>query len=276
VLEYVEYGDPDGTPVLFFPGTPSTARCGVLIEEASRRSRVRLLAVNRPGYAASTLTPPGLASVGRDAVELADALAVRELAVLGISGGGPFALATAAMAGSRVTRVLVAAGAAPMTEVSPDLLTPLDRDAIELMIGGDVRGAVAAMAVSAAADWDALRALPDAGVAEVFAAQTPNEHYFDDRRSEHLAFVADLRNALTTYDGYVRDVLSWGPPWDVDLGQVTSPVELAYGDHDQMVPAVNGEWLAARLPDARFTVHSGAGHGDMSFGHAEALFATLR
>ena len=86
VLEYVDLGDPDGSPVVYQPGSPSTAGGGALLDEAARRHGVRLVSVCRPGYGASTSTPPGLASVGRQVVELADLLGlvdVRHLRLLG-------------------------------------------------------------------------------------------------------------------------------------------------------------------------------------------------
>ena len=74
ILEYADLGDPDGTPVLFLPGTPGAAGQGAIVADAARVAGVRLLAVSRPGYAASTNSPPGLTSTASDVIELADQL----------------------------------------------------------------------------------------------------------------------------------------------------------------------------------------------------------
>lgn len=94
VLHVCEGGSPDGVPVVFHHGTPSGRLQAVLGAEAARRQGVRLVSFNRPGYGRSTDTPPGLTSVGLDTLRLADELGVEPFAVLGASGGGPYALAT--------------------------------------------------------------------------------------------------------------------------------------------------------------------------------------
>ncbi len=250
-LEYLDLGDPDGVPVVYQPGSPSTAGCGRLLHEAARRHGVRLVSVSRPGYGASTLTPPGLLSVGHQVVELADQLGWSTFGTFGSSGGGPYALATAAVAPDRVTQVVVAAGPGPGDAGSD----PLDV----------VTAEVAAFAEPLLAlDADAFRAAMTADV-------PPNERYFESRPAEAAVFFADMRRALDPSDGFARDNVAWGGAWDVDLAAVTAPVELLYGDSDRMVALANGERLAALLPHAVFTVLPGAGHGDITFGSTDRL-----
>lgn len=156
-IEYVELGDPHGEPVVHLHGTPGTAGSAALLEDAASRYGVRLLAITRPGYGRSTTTQPGLASVGRDVGELARALGVDEFAVLGVSGGGPFALATAAALPARVRLVLVAAGPGPVHLLAPQHLGADDVRALELLAAGDVGGAVALVTAEAQRDFEALR-----------------------------------------------------------------------------------------------------------------------
>jgi pimeloyl-ACP methyl ester carboxylesterase len=244
VLEYVDLGDPEGVPVVYQPGSPSTAGGGALLDEAARRHGVRLVSVSRPGYGASTVTPPSLASVGRQVVELADLLSWSTFGTFGSSGGGPYALATAAVAPDRVTRVAVAAGPGPSEEEpSPGELAVEVREFADRLLPLDPAAFRAAMAAD----------LP------------PNEHYFDDRPAEAAVFFADLRRALDPPDGFARDNLSWGGAWDVDLAVVTARVDLLYGEADQMVPVANGQRLSELVPHATLTVLPGAGHGDTTF-----------
>ncbi len=245
-LEYLDVGDPDGVPVVYQPGSPSTAGCGALLDEAARRHGVRLVAVSRPGYGVSSNTPPGLLSVGHQVVELADRLGWSAFGTFGSSGGGPYALATAAAAPDRVTRVVVAAGPGPGSGGAP---------ALEV-VSAEVREFADPMV---ALDLDSFRAAMAADL-------PPNEHYFEDHPAEAPVFFADLQRALAPSDGFARDNVSWAGPWDLDLAAVTSPVDLFYGDADQMVPLENGERLAALLPHATFNVLPGAGHGDITFG----------
>jgi pimeloyl-ACP methyl ester carboxylesterase len=275
-VEYVEGGDLGGRTVVYLHGTPGTAGSVSLLEGAARRRGIRLLAVSRPGYGRSTTTPPGLDSVARDVGELASALGVEEFAVLGVSGGGPFALATAAAMPARVRRVLVAACLGPVHLLAPQHLEPDDVRALELLAAGGVDRAVALVTAEARRDFDALRKVPDDKFKEALSGRAPpSEHYFDTRPDEYAVFVSDFRRGIERYDGFVRDNLSWLGPWDFDLADVVAPVSLRYGEVDAMVPATNGEWLAERLPRATLSVQSGAGHGEICFGSGEHLFAAL-
>jgi pimeloyl-ACP methyl ester carboxylesterase len=275
-IEYVEVGDPGGRSVVHLHGTPGTAGSAALLADAARRNGVRLLAVSRPGYGRSTTTPPGLSSTARDVGELASGLGVEEFAVLGVSGGGPFALAAAAAMPARVRHVLIAAGPGPVHLLAPQHLEPDDVHALELLAAGDVDGAVALVTAEARRDFDVMRQLPDDEFREALSGVAPpSEHYFDTRPDEHAVFVADFRRSLERYDGFVRDNLSWLGSWDFDLADVAAPVLLCYGDSDAMSPATNGEWLAERLPRATLSILSDAGHGDVSFGSGDLLFAAV-
>jgi pimeloyl-ACP methyl ester carboxylesterase len=275
-VEYLAVGDPSGRPVVHLHGTPGTAGSAALLEDAARRNDVRLLAASRPGYGRSTTTPPGLLTVARDVGELASGLGVEEFAVLGASGGGPFALATAAAMPARVHRVLIAASPGPVHLLAPQHLEPDDVQALELLAAGDVDGAVDLVTAEARRDFDAMRQLPAAEFEEAMKGMAPpTEHYFDARPDERAVFMADFRRAIERYDGFVRDNLSWLGPWDFDLADVVAPVLLCYGDADAMAPATNGEWLAERLPKATLSIQPDAGHGEVCFGLGEHLFAAL-
>src|SRR4029077_12674457 len=118
-----EGGDPAGIVVLFHSGTPSGRLQAALGHEAALRAGVRLIAFNRPGYGASANLPPGLAQVGIDALDVLDQYDVGRFTVLGVSGGGPYALATGLADQARVTAVGVAAGIGPwivLDEPLPD------------------------------------------------------------------------------------------------------------------------------------------------------------
>jgi pimeloyl-ACP methyl ester carboxylesterase len=196
--------------------------------------------------------------------------------VLGVSGGGPFALATAAAMPARVHHVLIAAGPGPVQLLAPQHLEPDDVHALELLAAGDGDAAVALVTAEARRDFDALRQLPADEFAEAFnGIAPPSEHYFDTRPDERAVFLTDFRRAIERYDGFVRDNLSWLGPWDFDLADVVAPVFLCYGDADAMVPAANGAWLTERLPRATLSIQADAGHGEVCFGRGEHLFAAL-
>ena len=248
MLEHVEYGDPDGRPVIVQPGTPSTGRMGELFDRVARSHGVRLVAVTRPGYGSAPVTPPGLVSVAAQVGLLADDLGLERFGVWGLSGGGPYALAQAVATPDRVTRVVVSAGGGP---------------------GGPAQ--TVAELVTEANELSALFAGLDA---QAFVASRPaTERFFPDHPEYADAFIADLRRAVARPDGHVRDNQSWQGDWDFSLDDVEVPVDLVYGEADQMVTLDNGQRLAAAIPHARLHVLPGAGHGYATFGSADLACA---
>jgi pimeloyl-ACP methyl ester carboxylesterase len=101
-------GVPDGTPLVFFHGTPSSRLETSYADELCVELGIRMISFDRPGYGESPARPFSLASIARDTADLADALGVDRFATAGQSGGGPFSLAAAAVLGDRVIRAGVA------------------------------------------------------------------------------------------------------------------------------------------------------------------------
>ena len=274
-LEYADLGDPAGRPVLFFSGTPATGGQAAVVEDAAREHGVRLLAVTRPGYGASTTTPPGLTSAAADSLELVDELGVGRVVVMGLSGGGPYALALGALAPDRVSEVLVLGGPGDHSEVTPEILDDDDRRALELLAEGDVQGARRILTEASERMLGGLQGLTAEEFHRAIAGiAPPGENWFDEHPDLAPLFEADFQRAITPYDGYVRDNLSWLRSWDVDLAAVAVPVRLVHGERDTMVPRAHGDWLHARLPHSWQDVVPG-GHGHATFGAAIDSFPGL-
>jgi pimeloyl-ACP methyl ester carboxylesterase len=276
VVEYWTGGAPDGRAVVFQPGTPSSRLQARHAHAGAVAAGVLLVSVNRPGYGGSSPAPPGLAPVGHDVVALADALGLGRFAVVGVSGGGPPALAVAAVAPDRVTSVGVLAGIGPWPEIDPVTdANAAERRWLRRARAGDLAGAVAGFREDAEAAFDAMLARDDAGMVEEFLRGVPGDEA-DLFTPESLdVWAADLREALTTYDGFIRDNLSWGGAWDVDVRRVSVPTHLWYGELDRVVPVSHGRWLADRIPGADLVVLAGQGHGRTTFGHWNEVFRIL-
>jgi pimeloyl-ACP methyl ester carboxylesterase len=275
-LEYADLGDPSGTPVLFFHGTPATGGQAAVIADAAGRHGVRLLAPTRPGYGASTNSPPGLAPTAADTLELADQVGLTRFGVLGASGGGPFALAVAAAAPDRVGPVAVTGGPGVYADVKPEVLEDDDRRALALLAEGDVEEAVRIMTELGDAFLSGMRGLSAEEFSAALRKQAPpgGKDWFDEHPDLRASFEGDFQRAITTSDGFARDNLSWLGPWDFDLSAVTAPVQLVYGESDMMAEPIHGEWLHARLPSSDLRVIPG-GHGHVTFGTADDVFAAI-
>jgi pimeloyl-ACP methyl ester carboxylesterase len=276
VLRVREAGDLDGSPIIYFHGTPGSRLDIVWGEDKAAERNVRLVTFDRPGYGGSSVSPYGLTAVGEVACQIADELGITRFATFGMSGGGPFSLATAAVAPDRITVVGVASGVGPLMEVpgSDDLLDDADRAAHALLPGDPV--AAAAMFAQSfgpmieglfADDADESEGTSDSG--DQGDGKDGFEPPFSPRDKEILAdpsfgplFNASLREGLRNgAAGCGWDNVAWVGPWDIDLAAITCPVNLWYGeeDHGPARPAL-GQWLHEHLLTSELTLRPGEGH----------------
>jgi pimeloyl-ACP methyl ester carboxylesterase len=254
-------GDPDGSAVLYFHGTPGSRLDVAFGDAVARDVGVRTVSFDRPGYGGSEPAAFGLTRIARDAEVIADTLGIERFATFGWSGGGPFALATAAVLGDRVARVGVASAPGPFQEVPGALeaLGEADRAALSLLPAEPARAAqefcVGSEIMLAVRDDEAalmmgMEALFGEADADVFADSVLRHHLF-------VMINEGLRQGVTA-GGW--DNVAYVGPWDADLNHVRCPVHLWYGGSDQMIPLAHGQWLASHLAQANLITFPGEGH----------------
>jgi pimeloyl-ACP methyl ester carboxylesterase len=251
-----------GPVVLFFHGCPDTrwaARSGA---EAARRSGVRLVCVNRPGYGRSSPAASTHASVADDASAVLDHLGVGAVAVLGMSVGGAYAAAFAARHADRVQGLGVV-GTLPMPAA------------------GDPPGSTVAEAMAAfrpefeawAASMDVTDPDDQAVAARWIASLPDQDAALVGARPAHEV-AASAREALASYDGYLRDAALTFRPWDVDVSAVRCPTWLWYGGADERA-LPGADWFAAQIAHATVTVRPGVTHWATLAAHWEDILTTL-
>lgn len=256
-------GDPQGRPVVYFHGTPGSRLDVSFGEEIARTAGVRVISFDRPGYGRSESGAYSLVSIARDVADVVDRLGVDRFATLGWSGGGPFALAAAAVLGQRVTQVGVAGALAPFQEMpgAMDSFTGNDRAALAFLPDDPARAAEQFRV----GNEEMLTALLSAREAE----DTPWVDWMWGESDADVIKDPVMRRALTSLvreglrqgaTGICWDNVAWSGAWGFDLGAVLCPVHLWYGGRDRMAPLVNGQWLSENLPDATLTVHPEEGH----------------
>jgi len=255
-----ESGLPDGVPVMHFHGTPGSRLELAWADVIVAMSGVRLVAFDRPGYGGSTPAPFGLEAVARIALRVADQLGLGAFRTSGLSGGGPFALATAVVGRERVLAVGVSSGAAPF-QLVPELLaglSPDDRQALA-RLPDDPVGAAAGFERG----FDLRAALCDRqALVEAFGPLlSPSDRRIFEDPMFGEALLDDLREAMRQgARGCAWDNVAWIGPWDVDPTGLACPVLLWYGDEDRMAPPPHGYWLRDHIPTARLTIRGGEGH----------------
>jgi pimeloyl-ACP methyl ester carboxylesterase len=139
IIEYWEGGDADGSAVIFHPGTPVSRVMGRWANDAAVGSGVRLVAVSRPGYGGSTThRTASLLATGKDTAALAAHLGFDRYAVVGSSGGAPYAVATAVVDPSKVRALGVVGGMGPWRLLEPATYLPEEREVLALLDAGDL------------------------------------------------------------------------------------------------------------------------------------------
>jgi pimeloyl-ACP methyl ester carboxylesterase len=273
-LRVREAGAADGEPVIHFHGTPGSRLEMAWADEVVRAAGVRMIAFDRPGYGASARAPFSLGSVARMALQVAGQMGLERFRTTGWSGGGPFALATAAMAPERVQAVGVIAGAGPFQLVPGALGELSDGDkAAERLLPGNPEGAAAGFADGF--DLTDALASPEAlyQAFEPLLCEWDRTQWNDPGHPQ--AMLADMREALKSGPwGGAWDNVAWIGAWDVDPTTVRCPVLLWYGSEDRMAPPEHARWLDENLPDARLVMWEGEGHL-LAFTHLAEMLREL-
>lgn len=260
-IALAEWGDPDGVPWFVFHGTPGGRISCWMDPEIYRRHGLRRLTFDRPGYGSSTRLPARrVVDVVSDVVLMADALGIERFVVSGGSGGGPHALACAALLPDRVIRCQADVSIAPYGADGLDWLAgqtegnviefraALQGEKAATALCEELRGTTLERLAAGRQDW-----MGDDY--ELSAAdQAQQARHFDRIR-------AQLTDALEPgADGWVDDDLAFTRPWGFEIEDIRVPVLLTYGRTDVLVPAAHGDWLASHVPGAVAWVADEAGH----------------
>ena len=263
-LEVLTGGAPDGFPWLYHSGSPSAAVDYEPFDAAARRAGLRLITYSRPGYGASSPRtpeqgPPRFADDVADSITILDHLGAGDFVTLGWSGGGPRALACAALLPERCRAATTLASVAPHEAPDLDWFAGMAPENVEeygaAVQGPEIYGAFVEAEILPMLNVSA----PDlaAGMGELL---TPVDlAALDDSYTEYLA--ATFRRAAAQGIVGVRDDgLACVAEWGFEVEQIAVPVSVWQGDQDAMVPFDHGRWLADHVPGARAHLLPGEGH----------------
>lgn len=234
----------DGAPaVVWHHGSPHTGVPLAPVLGPALARGMRLVTYARPSYGASTpRRGRDVASAADDVARVADALGLGRFAVVGHSGGGPHALACAALLADRTTAAASVSGLAPW-------------DGDDAWFAG-MRSDAALRAATRGRDARLAHAAQDAFDPEVF---TDADHAALAGPWSVLGDDAGAADAIGP-DGLVDDDVAFVSPWGLDLGAVRAPTLVVHGVQDRMVPVSHADRLAASVPHAELRRLEGDGH----------------
>lgn len=259
-IRIIEAGQPDGTPILVHNGTPGSRLLYRPWIKNAEEFGIRLISYDRPGYGGSTHQPGRtVASAAADVATIAEELNLSQLSVWGISGGGPHALACAAL----LPNLVVAAAALAS-------ITPYPADGLDWFAGmgeGVITEFRAALEGRRALEQFVEEATPE------MLNFTPETLFQALKSSLSPVEAAVLTEDIACYlldcaregieqnrDGWVDDDLAFIKPWGFELGQIRVPVMIMHGAQDNEVPFSHGEWLANNILDVNTRLLPQDGH----------------
>lgn len=260
VLAVMEGGDPAGPAVVVHHGTPmSRLLYGPNLADAEARG-LRLIGYDRPGYGDSTPQPGRtVADAATDVATIADALGIDRFATWGISGGGPHALACAALLPERVVAAASLAGAAPYEAEGLDFVDGMGEGNVKefgLILEGREK-----LEPFLCAERNALLAAGQEGLAEgMRTLLTPVDAAAFTGETAEFLFESLRVGSAERIDGWLDDDLAFVKPWGCSVEQISVPVLLWQGAEDRFVPLAHGEWLASRIPTCQAHLSPEDGH----------------
>ena len=273
-IGFAEFGDPQGRAIFWLHGTPGARRQIPMDARVYAEQRqIRLIGIDRPGIGSSTpYQYDTVFAFAEDLRTIADTLGVDKFEVIGLSGGGPYALACAAAMPDRVVAAGVLGGVAPVrgADAIGGGVSTLVTVAAQVI---EVAGAPIRLAASGLIRL--IRPVAEPAL-YAYARISPEADRRLLVRPEFKAmFLDDLLNgSRKQLAAPFADIVVFARDWGFRLDEVKVPVRWWHGDRDHIVPFEHGQHVVSRLPDAELSHVPGESHL-AGLGRAEEIMDTM-
>jgi pimeloyl-ACP methyl ester carboxylesterase len=263
-LEFQAFGPPTARPLLFAHGTPGSSVPLQALSRAASDLGLRVITWSRPGYGTSDRLPERTVAAQAAEVEsILDHFDAPRCLIAGWSGGGPSALAAAALLPERVEAVLAISSLAPLTDDASLLRTMHKhrREELEAARCGEreLRSYLSAHSI------EVLSEIPLTDADRAALSPQTNSDLFSHYQHGLAAGI----------DGWVEDDLALAGLWGFDPGQIRVPVHIWHGTDDYQVPFTHGRALTDLIPTATAHLEPGHGHLSLMLSELPAMLADL-
>jgi pimeloyl-ACP methyl ester carboxylesterase len=274
-LEVATMGNPSGSTVFFHHGTPGSTRTVKSLEGLLDFGDFYVVTTSRPGYGQSSRHEGrSIASVVGDLHAALDHFGRDEYVALGWSGGGPHALASAAL-DARCRSAVTLASVAP-ADVDFDWTEGMGPENVEEYALAQEGGPAYEELMAATGDFLGL-ATKDTIVEMIGGLLSEPDRLAISNDDAREIFVEGMRYGFANgWRGYFDDNVAMMLPWGFDVSDIGVPVHLFYGDDDLMVPESHGRWLSAHVANSRVTHHPDEGHLSIFMNHLDAVASALK
>lgn len=256
-ITYGEYGDPEGTPVFYFHGTPSCSIEAELLHTAFKEQNIRIIAPNRPGINGSDFLPGrGFSQWALDMALLADHLQIQLFSVLGFSGGGPYVAACATKIPHRLRHALIIGGAWKMNvkEAQEHIYESVrlfwkTADKSPFILPYIIKG----MQTNKTTVTDEEK--------EAYKNRHTEVDFLYLKEGDRIECITRAQKyAVANVQGIAHDVRMYVQEWDFDPAEITFPISILHGLKDRNVPIALVKKFAASIKNAKLTSYENEGH----------------
>jgi len=266
-LGYAEYGAPEGKPVFYFHGFPSSRVDWPMFDHGATAVELnaRIIAVDRPGTGLSDFKRGReILDWPDDVIELADALHLDRFAVLGISGGGPFAAACAFKIPERLTSTAIVCGMGP-----PE--APGVKDGISWFLLGQPTEERRQMLIGMAQGLDQF----ESQMKLAYPEGHPDRILLDQPELVPVLIDAVREAFRSGIDGVDQDAAIYARPWRFRLQDISAEVHLWHGELDLNVPVSVGCYVADAIPKCHATFVENEGHFSLPYKYLRECLSVL-
>ena len=246
-----------------------------LTQDAARDLGMRIISPDRPGInesafqkARTLLDWPVMLH------EIATQLGIEKFRVLGISGGAPYAFASAWSMPDQVEAIAVVSGVPPITELKgDDGLLKLYRWMLALY---RKQPRLLRRCFYLARPF-ASRKIPIRLRPMLLKLLQPcDAAVLRDSRAFEACFESQRQAWRASAEGVMVDAEIYARPWGFALEEVRTPVRLWHGKTDRSFSHYLAEQVARRLPNCRAYFIEGAGHYSLPIRHMHEILADLQ
>lgn len=257
-MAYREYGAPEGRPVLAFHGTPGSAIMYSIAGDAAKQLGLRLIAVDRWGYAGTGPHPqPAFAAWPADVEQLAEHLGLKNYAVIGISGGCPYAAAVAAHCPERVNALALVVPVGLIGE--PHVAGQLN--VFHKLLFLQLPRHPGLMRTLVGLYRKLVLRNPERTIRASALTQAPSDRRVLQSTAIRSYLGEMFRDGLAPgIAGVTTDLELFSKPWNVLLSAIRCATRIWIGTDDRLVPLSASRALAAAIPRAAVSTLAGKGH----------------
>ncbi|ETR71236.1 MAG: alpha/beta hydrolase fold protein [Candidatus Magnetoglobus multicellularis str. Araruama] len=273
-LGFSDLGDPNGFPIFYFHGFPSSRLEALAGDKISEELNVRLIAIDRPGIGLSDLKPQRtLLDWPDDVLELADSLQIDRFSALGISGGGPFLMACAYKISHRLFKCGSVCGLGPVH-------TPWDIDGMSIVnrLGLTISKNVPWAASLFVGSMTPLMQFFPEMMLSLMAGDAPTCDRNALKESEFMSVMVEAaREAFRSGSvGLSQDLIIYGSHWDFDVAKIQIPVQIWHGEVDTVVPVIFAKYFETFIPDCTAVYYPDEGHISIVPNHFSTFLKALK